>query len=88
MTTAIEGKLLTIKNYIQTRPGTALESVKEEWYELKEKYTLTSDHAKRIGSLKDFFQRDMIRSNPSMTSAKFKTSLEELKTKVMNRKQK
>ena len=88
MTTAIEEKLSTIRNYMQTKPGAALENVKEEWYELKEKYTVTSEHAKRIGSLKDFFQRDMIRSNPSMTSTRFKSSLEELKTKVFNRKQK
>ena len=36
-----------------------------------------------LSSLKDFFQRDMIRSNPGMTSEEFGEELEELKDKIL-----
>ena len=31
-----------------------------------------------LGALKDFFRRDMLKSNPTMKSARFKEDLEEL----------
>lgn len=82
----IEGKLSNIKSMAQTMPSQYLESVKEELAELKTKYTLNVENRKRMSGLKDFFQRDMLRSNPGMTSVKFKESLEELKDSVYNKK--
>lgn len=78
----IEGKLESIKNTAQAKPGEYLESVKEEIIELKAKYTLNVEDRNRMSGVKDFFQRNLIRSNPGMTSVKFKEALEELKEKA------
>lgn len=76
---SIEGKLENIKNIAQIGPGGYLESVRAEIMELKEKYTANVEDRKRMAGLKDFFQRDLLRSNPSMTSLKFREELEEMK---------
>lgn len=82
----IESKLESLKNAVQTRPSEYLESVKEELLELKTRYAVNLEIRNRLGRLKDFFQRDMLRSNPTMTSVKFKEALEELKQKASVRK--
>lgn len=84
----IEGKLESIKTMAVTKPSEYLESMKEEILELRTKYKMNLEHRNRLSSLTDFFQRDLIRSNPGMTSVKFKESLEELKAKVSGRKKK
>ena len=82
----IESKLESLKNAVQTGPSEYLESVKEELLELKTRYAVNLEIRNRLGRLKDFFQRDMLRSNPTMTSVKFKEALEELKQKTSARK--
>lgn len=84
----IEGKLTGIKNALQTKPTEYLESVKEELIELKTKYAVNVENRKQLSGLRDFFQRDMLRSNPGMTSVRFKEALEELKKNAFNKKQK
>lgn len=78
----IEGKLERMKNMAQTKSAEYFESVREEISDLKAKYTFHMEDRKRMSGLKDFFQRDLIRSNPGMTSARFKEALEELKEKA------
>ncbi len=82
----IESKLERLKHLAQTKPTGYLESAKEEIMELKTKYAVNLELRKRQGGLKDFFQRDMIRANPGMTSVKFKEALEELKEKARRKK--
>lgn len=82
----IEGKMASIKNLVQSKPSGYLESTSEELTELKTKYAVNVEKRKQLGGIRDFFQRDMIRSNPSMTSVKFKEALEELKHNVSARK--
>lgn len=82
----IESKLSSIKNMTQTRPSRYLESVREELTELRAKYAVNEENRKRLGGIRNFFQRDMLRSNPSMTSVRFKEFLDELKSNVSNRK--
>lgn len=77
--TAIEARLEHIKDIAQTKSGGYLESVRAEVLELKEKYTFNAEDRRRMAKLKDFFQREMLRSNPGMTSLKYKEELEELK---------
>lgn len=62
------------------------ENVKEELVELRAKYKVLSEARSRIGGLTDMFQRSLIRSNPGMTSVRFRESLEELKDKAAKRK--
>lgn len=58
------------------------DSVKEELTVLKAKYSLLVDSNRYLGSLMDFLQRSMLRSNPGMTSVEYRESLEELKEKA------
>ncbi len=74
----IEGKLAGIRNLAQSRPSEYLESVREELAELKTKYAVNEEDRKRLSRGRNFFQR-MLRSNPGMTSERFKESLDELK---------
>lgn len=83
---AIESRLESLWHMAQTKPSEYLESVREEVADLKTKYAVNSEMRKRLGVLKDFFQRDMVRANPSMTSVRFKEALEELKQRASRKK--
>ena len=83
----MDEKLEKLKKLTQKKNGGYLESVREEIFELYLKYKNNLDYHNRLSMVKDFFQRDMIRSNPTMSSKRFKEALEELKTNL-NRKQK
>lgn len=83
----IEAKLEALKTAVMTKPTEYAVSVKEELLELKTKYAVSLADRNRLGRIRDFFQRDMIRSNPGMTSAKFSESLEELKKKVAEKRE-
>lgn len=78
----IESRLESLKAMMVTKPGGYLESVKDEWIELRTRYAVNWENHERLRSLKDFFQRGLIRSNPGMTSAEYQESLEELKAAV------
>ena len=64
------------------------DSVKEELAVLKAKYSLLVDSRRYLGSLMDFLQRSMLRSNPGMTSVEYRESLEELKEKAREKEKK
>ncbi len=82
----IEGKFDTIKNMVMTKPSETLVNLKEEFIELKTKYAVNLADRNRLGRLKDFFLRSLVRSNPTMTSVRFKEALEELKQKSFRKK--
>ena len=84
----IEGKLENLKNQSQLKPSDYLESVKEELLELRIKYRRNVEDRERLSGLKDFFQRDLIRANPTMSSERFKEALEELKQRAGEKKKK
>lgn len=83
----IESRLESIKNAVRTKPGEYFEGVKAELVDLKARYLVNKEDHDRLSSLKDFFQRDMIRSNPRMTSVEYKESLEELKERLSGKKE-
>lgn len=56
-----------------------LEGIKEELFELRDKYRFNLETGKQLKSLKDFYKRGMLRGNPGMVSKRFKEALEELK---------
>ncbi len=78
----IEGRLASILSLAQTKPSGYHEAVGEELAELKEKYTANIEDGKRLSALRNFFQRDLLRSNPGMTSVRFKEYLDELKNNL------
>lgn len=75
----IEGMLERLKDMAINRPSAYLESVKEELLELKAKYAASVELGRRLGGIKDFIQRQLLRGNPTMTSEEYKEELEALK---------
>lgn len=84
----IESRLETIRTIALSKQAAYMESIREEVLELKTKYAVNLADRNRLGRLKDFFQRDMIRSNPSMTSRKYEEAFRELKEGMKRRKEK
>ncbi len=84
----IESKLETAKNIVLAKPAEYFVGIKEEIQELKTKYAVNVADRDRLGRIRDFFQRDMIRSNPRMTSRKYDEAFEELKKRMAERKDK
>lgn len=82
----IESRLDRLRSMVQTRPEDEYpESVKKEVLNLKEEYAVSSDEHENLSRLEDIFQRSLIRSNPRMTSAKYKEFLDELKSRVIGK---
>ena len=59
--------------------------IQEELQNLKTKYAINLADRRRLGRLKDFFQRGLVCANPGMTSVKFREALEELKRRTMGK---
>ncbi len=85
---SIEGKFGAIKERIKSNPSEFLEDVREEIAELKSRYTIEKEHRMQFRRLKDFYQRNMIKGNPTMYSKRFGEALEELKKAANERKNK
>lgn len=82
----IESRLDRLRSMVQTRPEDEYpESFKKEVLNLKEEYAVSSDEHEKLSRLEDVFQRGLIRSNPRMTSAKYKEFLDELKSRVIGK---
>ena len=75
----IEDKLDHLKKLAANRPGEYPESVRDEVSELKKKYIVNVELRNRMSSIRDFFQRDLLRNNPSMASDQYQECLDELK---------
>lgn len=75
----IESMLERLKYLALNKPSAYLESVKEELFELKTKYTVNMEMRSRFSGIRDYFQLDLLRGNPSMTSEIYGEALEELK---------
>jgi uncharacterized membrane protein len=83
----IENKFESIKNSVKSKYSASLDSVKEELFELKAKYIFNVELSHRLSGLKDFFQRNLLRNNPNMTSKRFQEGLEELKQKAAEKRE-
>lgn len=83
---SIEGKLAGIKRMTQSKTSGHMENIREELAELTTKYTVSVEKRNQLSRIRDFFQKEMLRSNPGMTSVKFREALEELKKSVSGKK--
>ncbi|MCI9336526.1 MAG: hypothetical protein HFH93_03115 [Lachnospiraceae bacterium] len=79
----IERKLEQVRALVPTWSAEQRESIGEVLLDLKTKYAVNLADRKRLGKLRDFFQRGLLRSNPGMTSVRFREALEELKRRTM-----
>lgn len=77
----IEEKLESLKEKIRRKPTEYSDETKEELIELHTQYRVSEEKRNLFGSLKNFAQRNMIRSNPTMNSQKYKEAFEELRQK-------
>ena len=75
----IEDRLERLRIMSQTDHSNYSDKFQEELQELRAKYVKSMEERKRLGSVRDFFQRDLIRSHPTMSSKRFREALEELK---------
>ena len=71
-----------IRDLAQSRPTEYLSGVKEELAELRSRYFNNVEERYRLSTLKDFFQREIIRSNPTLSSEKYAEALKEVKDKL------
>ena len=74
----IEEKFAGLKQRTLERPSAYLESVKEEIGELRMKYRVSTEKRDGLGKTRNIY-RNLLRSNPSMTSRIFKDAWEDLK---------
>ena len=62
--------------------GEEVQEIKSEILDIKAEYDASAEEHEAITSMEDYVQRSMIRSNPGMTSDRYKDALEELKSKA------
>lgn len=77
--TGIESKFGSLKQHIMEKPSAYKESMREEIGDLLVKYRVNTEKREGLGRIRGFYKRNMIRSNPTMTSRVFKEAWEELK---------
>ena len=77
--TGIENTFSSLKQRALEKSSAYLESKREELSELLVKYRVSMEKREGLGRIRDFYKRNMIRSNPTMTSKVFKEAWEELK---------
>ncbi|MDE6662169.1 MAG: hypothetical protein K2K46_02385 [Lachnospiraceae bacterium] len=77
----LERRFNSIKETIQSAPGAVLEEIAE----LRARFNLYMENRRNYKEMLDFYKLDMIRSNPSMISKKFKDTLEDLKNTVIDK---
>lgn len=83
---SLEERFRNIKERLAAEPGALEEKVREELMELRSKYMLEKEHRQQFSRIRDFYQRNMIKGNPNMHSARFAEALEELKRAVNEHK--
>lgn len=83
---SMEEKFARIKERLAVEPGAFMDDVKEEIMELRSKYMVERERRLQSSRIKDFYQRSIIKGNPSMYSVKFNEALEEIKKAVNEHK--
>lgn len=83
---SLEERFGNIKERLVVEPGALEEKVREELMELRSKYMLEKEYRQQFSRIRDFYQRNMIKGNPDMYSARFAEALEELKRAVNDHK--
>lgn len=83
---SIEERFNSFKERVRINPSEFVDDVREEIMELRSKYTVEKEHRLQFKRLKDFYQRALIKGNPTMYSKRFEEALEELKKAANERK--
>lgn len=86
LTARLEQGFAILKEKLLSKPSAYGESVREEIAELRGKFSFHMEQQRGFGKLLDFYERDMIRNNPSMRSEAYESAFEELR-KIANSKE-
>ncbi|MDE6699764.1 MAG: hypothetical protein K2K10_01935, partial [Acetatifactor sp.] len=78
----LEAVLTYRKEELQAGFAERKEELQAELSELRQRYHMHLADRERLSGIRDFFQRDMIRANPTMMSGRFGESLRELQEKL------
>lgn len=84
----IENRFAGLKEAAQERSSQYLEDAREELTELLQKYHFTRALWEQSSNVRDFFRRDILRSNPTMVSVRFSDALKELQEKALQYRKK
>ena len=87
LSSGLKQRFVSLKESIQNMPAAYGEGIREEIAELRGRFSNYIDAQKNYSEMLGFYKRDMIRSNPTMVSKKFKNVLEELKHIVSGEQQ-
>lgn len=79
LSAGLKQRFAGLKESIQSKPSAYGEAIREEIAELRGKFSNYPDPQNNYNEMLDFYERDMIRNNPTMVSTKFKNALDELK---------
>ena len=79
LSAGLKQRFVRLKEVVRSKPAEYGEAIREEIAELRGKFSNYTDPQDNYKEMLDFYERDMIRNNPSMVSGKFKDALEELK---------
>lgn len=83
----VEKQLELLKAIKQDKSHEFTESIKDEIVELRTRFKLNLEARNKLVGIRDFYKKNMIRSNPGMSSKKFKNALEELKEIVEKKRE-
>lgn len=86
LSAGLKQRFAGLKESIQSKPSAYGEAIKEEIAELRGRFSNYSDPQNNYNEMLDFYERDMIRNNPTMVSTKFKNALDELKNIANSRR--
>lgn len=78
----IENRFNSLKERMRLYPSEFIEEIREEIIELRGRYTVEKENRIRFKGLKDLYQRNIIKGNPTLYSKRFSEALEELKKAV------
>lgn len=82
----IESRFNSLKERMRLHPVEFIEDVREEIIELRSRYTVEKENRIRFKGLKDIYQRNIIKGNPTLYSKRFSEALEELKKAAEERR--
>ncbi len=82
----IEGKFNAARERVKINPSEFVDDVREEIIDLRGRYSIAKERRLQFRRLKDFYQRALIKGNPTMYSKWFAEALEELKKAANERR--
>lgn len=82
----LEERFNRLKERIRREPAEFMGDAREEISELRSRFAVLKEHRAQFKGLKSFYQRGLIKGNPTMRSRHFGEAMEELKKAVQERK--